>query len=1515
MRKRKICHRILPFVLTVVMLAGFCPQGISFKDMQLTVPEVKAATTLKNPITIPDDGLEAGQRTTWNCIWFGSYPQSEVTKADGTIYNTLENKFNWDDNGDGYVGKNKYRRVARKDVKYPANWENNQDYRYFKYEPVKWRVLNVDGDKALLVADKALDLKPYHNTYTDVTWETCSLRSWLNNTFINSAFLANEQNAIPSVTVKAEGSIRPAADEDDNKVDGGKDTTDKVFILSFSEVSGKYGFRTIEDLDSYGDYDEAKKCAMTNYANAFTTSSAEEKEDCYWWIRNPGDFPSMAVVSGENGRVLGYGNGVNSSQPAVRPALYLNLSNKKVYSDAGTVCSNGKVKESKKEEGYVEDNNFVNQLDVANMLEDIEISGGKFSSPEMEILGKKVSLVNADADVKLSVGDSVQAVYNKDNNTVEVLIGFKKMDDSAVIGPDGNKTTYWSESYRKVKNLYQDATGKKVNTTKLWNDYSKLRGKLKKQNASLGLKASASVAGYLEYSCGSGKPVFSKGGIVTEMKTGADYTFHWNPPFSAVYTRIGVEVDSAGNLELKYNNAKQFVFSGSLEISGMLEGAIGIGSKRGGTYAEGTLTGKMNSKLKFPVASLEDSLEVTGNLTAKINIAVLNYDLTEGNLKHDFGDYQFYPAQSKAKMRSVQKRANSVIDESKLTLIDRSYLKDAKEDVQTYALDGTFEKENCFPNSAPQLLSLTDGKKLLIWNDDNPEKDDKNNVAIYYCVYDGQNWGETKLLQDAGCLCGSVSAVENNGKVNIVFSRSNGQVYEGDTLNDTLRQMDLYTAEFDGESFSYPDKLKTEEDYMGTGDINSVYEMMYSVGVNNDQLCYAWVENTENSYFLSEGSNTIYRVKDMGGVVDKESVRDTTNTVSDFVMSKDGRYMAWKETSSDDDIGKIYVSTGTSNIKAISTDEEFSNLKIADGKLFATKENGICYWNLATRKEEGECSLNLSDYEVVKNGDSYTIAYRQVDENGKQTLWMVKGSESEWGEPVQISDDDSYIRSMSISLDEEGNVMAAQNLLDVTEDGVQFNKGTLKVDTLDSYADLICGDYLAYDSDKIVPDGDVDFTFSVLNNSQKEMNSFETKIKDEKGNVLYSGEVSENIAPGEEKECTVTAHLPASLEKTKVTLTVTSPYQEVDITNNSCSTTYGYANIKITNVEQKENTQIAVTMTNSGYEAITGSSVTFYLNSEEDAPIYSGEGVVLSVGETVTKTYTIPADVLEGEEGKASLICVVTPKEEEQETADNTGYLEFSWNKTKPVDPDDSKKDDTTENPKPDDTKKDDTTESPKPDDSKKDDTTENPKPDNSKEEDSTEKPKTDNSKKNEKPNNTSNRQIKVSSIKIAGISKQIAQGKRITLKATVYPNTATNKRIIWTSSNPKVATVNANGVVTMKKKTGGKKVTITATATDGSKVSASWKITSVQGIVKKVKITGAKTVKAGKSLKLKANVTATKKANKKLQWTSSNTKYATVNAKGVVKTKKTAKGKTIKITAVATDGSGKKATFKIKVE
>lgn len=85
--------------------------------------------------------------------------------------------------------------------------------------------------------------------------------------------------------------------------------------------------------------------------------------------------------------------------------------------------------------------------------------------------------------------------------------------------------------------------------------------------------------------------------------------------------------------------------------------------------------------------------------------------------------------------------------------------------------------------------------------------------------------------------------------------------------------------------------------------------------------------------------------------------------------------------------------------------------------------------------------------------------------------------------------------------------------------------------------------------------------------------------------------------------------------------------------------------------------------------------------------------------------------------------------------------------------------------------------------------------------------------------------------------------------------------------------------------------------------------------LVKKITITGKKTVKAGRSIKLKAKVTAEQGANRKILWQSSNKKYATVSSTGKVKAKKAGKGKKVKITAYAVDGSNKKKTVVIKIK
>ena len=174
----------------------------------------------------------------------------------------------------------------------------------------------------------------------------------------------------------------------------------------------------------------------------------------------------------------------------------------------------------------------------------------------------------------------------------------------------------------------------------------------------------------------------------------------------------------------------------------------------------------------------------------------------------------------------------------------------------------------------------------------------------------------------------------------------------------------------------------------------------------------------------------------------------------------------------------------------------------------------------------------------------------------------------------------------------------------------------------------------------------------------------------------------------------------------------------------------------------------------------------------------------------------------------------------------------------------------------------------------------------------------------------------KVTSIKLAAApSRYITAGKRVQLRATITPSNATNKAVTWKSSNTRIATVSSTGIVTFNKNAGGKKVTITATAKDGSKKYARITLACMKGSVKSIRLSGKTTVTNGQSTKVTAAVTSQGgSANRSLAWSSSNTKLATVDKYGKVKTIKGKKG-TVTITAKATDGSGKKATIKIRIK
>ena len=264
----------------------------------------KSQYILRNPKVEDDSSTESGKKVTWDCLWFGSYPQSQITAEDGEIYTILTNIDNWNKNGDVIIENTKYHKTEKD---------------YFKYEPIKWRVLQSENGEAFLLSDVILDKQLYNENDKYVTWEKSSLRAWLNKKFINTAFSDEEKEKINITEIINQ----------DNPVygtEGGNNTFDKIFLLSLSEVSEQ------QDGEKYGFLDdEIRACGKSDFS----------KTESWWWLRSPGYDSGYAAGVYDYGWVYRYGHDVGSSDDGVRPALHLNLSSPHIFSYAGTVSSDG----------------------------------------------------------------------------------------------------------------------------------------------------------------------------------------------------------------------------------------------------------------------------------------------------------------------------------------------------------------------------------------------------------------------------------------------------------------------------------------------------------------------------------------------------------------------------------------------------------------------------------------------------------------------------------------------------------------------------------------------------------------------------------------------------------------------------------------------------------------------------------------------------------------------------------------------------------------------------------------------------------------------------------------------------------------------------------------------------------------------------------------------------------------------------------------------------------------------
>ena len=184
-------------------------------------------------------------------------------------------------------------------------------------EDIEWKVLKIENDKALIVSNYVLDCQPYNTTWTVVTWESCSLRKWLNESFYFEAFSESERNSILETTV-----INKEYPQSGAKA--GNTTKDKVFALSVEEVQTLF-YSSATTRTTGTAYAESKGLFVFNGKAG-------------WWLRTPGGGygvsssaagASNASYVRRDGTVdwlsVDFGHGTDREFIGVRPALWISL--------------------------------------------------------------------------------------------------------------------------------------------------------------------------------------------------------------------------------------------------------------------------------------------------------------------------------------------------------------------------------------------------------------------------------------------------------------------------------------------------------------------------------------------------------------------------------------------------------------------------------------------------------------------------------------------------------------------------------------------------------------------------------------------------------------------------------------------------------------------------------------------------------------------------------------------------------------------------------------------------------------------------------------------------------------------------------------------------------------------------------------------------------------------------------------------------------------------------------------
>ena len=707
-----------------------------------------------------------------------------------------------------------------------------------------------------------------------------------------------------------------------------------------------------------------------------------------------------------------------------------------------------------------------------------------------------------------------------------------------------------------------------------------------------------SMLGFAEGTIVNGDFVFTEAGGEVTAKFKFKYTQQGTIWIIPVYGYVG----AGGDASVKINSVRTlpdrnvpFDFGLTLKIKPELDIGLGVGVKgavSGGFYGKGSLPFENDFTAKHTVVKLSGEVGVEAELfcfSGKKTIldgSVTLYDNYYGksNKMSAFGLNSVYktaglvqnPFEFNSLNNSLKKQSDTVT-----SVMPRDYLKNTSGWLDNSFIRRFFSskssadgvkmkdlKRSVFKNSQTQLITLNDGRMMMVWIDDNSDRDSYNRMQLVYSIYENGIWSKPLAVDNDGTNDGYPSLATDGTNIFVAWQNINRILTESDfdSIDAILKNSEICISQYNLSKNCFENKTTVTD--------NASYDYMPTLAVENGIAALYWL-NSKNNDLTTADCNDVYRylTSDKNVALVHSGLNYILNMDCAFI---DGNPQLSYSMDTDGDVAsandvKAFSLTDSSQIQISpeNVTNEIADFAVSygmlDGKntLFFVNNNNIYY------RQNDEIKTVFNDFrsingelQVLNEGEVTTVMWVETtpDSTG---IWICTYSDGKWSEPIQISEVNDHLHDFSAVLN-NGRICSVFDRTERIADGESYTNGQtdLVYMTMGDYTDLQA-EYNIIDESQFAKGEKTTIPICLKNNGTKDITSVKLRLTDGMGTDITI-EKDVFLTSGETCNIDIDYLVPQDYSRTALNLETTVIGEtDINMSNNTDSKEIGFADISI----------------------------------------------------------------------------------------------------------------------------------------------------------------------------------------------------------------------------------------------------------------------------------------------------------------------------------------------------------------